>query len=478
MQDNFAVAPRRLGFRMPWTRWSREVAVFAGLAAAYFVAGKLGLQLAVVHPNATPIWAPTGLTIAAFLLVGTRCWPAIFLGAFLVNMTTQGTVLTSLGIASGNTLEGVLAAHFVRTYAGGLHLFDRPKNVFRFAVLAAGVSTTLSATIGVTTLALGGFAGWEQYTSIWITWWLGDVTGALVFAPAFILWGERPRVWRGAGQALEAVALLLGLALTGVVVFGGVLPGFGTNYPLEFLCIPFLLWAAFRFGARAAATTVLLLSAIAIWGTLQGFGPFVNGNPNKSLLLLQAFMGVASIMSLILAAAVSERRLVEAQLRQLSASDPLTGLANYRQLLSALHGEMVRVGRTEKPFALMLLDVDQLKKINDTMGHLTGSRALCRVAEVLHASCRAVDTAARFGGDEFALVLPEASEAAAWQVAQRVVERLATDPEEPAITVSIGVAIYPRDGDTVESLLNRADKALYGMKARGGGAVGLPPHAA
>ena len=252
----------------------------------------------------------------------------------------------------------------------------------------------------------------------------------------------------------------------GFTVFGGLFPSRVKNYPLEFLCFPFLIWAAFRFAQREAASAVVVLSGIAIWGTLHGFGPFVRATRNESLLLLQAFMGVTSVMTLALAALVAERSQVEERLRQLAVSDPLTGLANYRQLTYALDAEIKRFQRTERPFAVVLLDMDGLKKINDNHGHLVGSLALCRVAETLFGSCRAMDTAARFGGDEFAVVLPETDDAAAWHVARRIAERVARDGEKPPLSVSVGVAVYPRDGDSLETLLSAADRSLYESKAR------------
>ena len=445
----------------------RAGATMVGLAALYFAAAKLGLSWAFVNPSATAVWPPTGIALAAFLIFGTRVWPAIFAAAFVANLTTAGSVLTSFGIATGNTLEGVLGAYLVQRFAGGRQAFGRPRNAFRFAVLAAAVSTTVSATLGVVSLALGGFAQWADFGRIWVTWWLGDGAGSLVVVPVVLLWVENPRVeWTGR-QALEAAALLACLVLLGLLVFGGEFPAETTNYPLEFLCIPVLLWAAFRFGPRETATAILLLSVIAIGGTLRGLGPFARATQNESLLLLQAFVAVIAVTKLIVAAVVAERRRMEAHLRDLAVSDPLTGLANYRQLMVALESEIRRSQRSQRGFAVLLLDVDGLKKINDRHGHVVGSRALCRLAEVLHMSCRAVDTAARYGGDEFALVLPETDEAAARQVAARVAERLNRDVEAPRIKASFGVALFPRDGSTAEAILSGADRALYTMKASG-----------
>jgi len=170
--------------------------------------------------------------------------------------------------------------------------------------------------------------------------------------------------------------------------------------------------------------------------------------------------------SLISAFDLTERKQAESQARLLAITDPLTGLGNYRRLLDVFHAEIERSGRTGRPFAVLLLDLDGLKKINDGYGHLGGSRALCRLADVLRVHCRAIDTAARYGGDEFAVILPETTAAAAELVASRIRKRIATDGEQPAFSASIGVAIYPRDGETIEALLRTADRKLYGMKSR------------
>ncbi len=161
---------------------------------------------------------------------------------------------------------------------------------------------------------------------------------------------------------------------------------------------------------------------------------------------------------------VTKQRQVEDHLRQQAARDPLTGLANYRHLAEVLDMEVKRSERTGREFALLLFDLDGLKQINDRYGHLRGSHALCRVADVL-SFCRDIDTAARYGGDEFAVVLPETGAQAANQVAQRICDSIANDGMGPALSVSIGVAVYPQDGERIETLLHAADVAMYSMKA-------------
>ncbi|OLC98345.1 MAG: hypothetical protein AUH86_05305 [Acidobacteria bacterium 13_1_40CM_4_58_4] len=434
------------------------------VCVVYILAAKLSLRLASVHPSATPFWPPTGIAIATLLMLGPRFWPTIFLGAFLVNLTTAGTALTSLGIAVGNTSEALLASYLVTHFAGGRHAFEKTWNILRFAVYAGVLSTSVAATLGVASLALGGFAPWSQYGLLWRTWWLGDATGALVFAPFLLLWSANPRLKWSGWELLEGVGLFGSMLFTISIVFGPTFHLQMKGDPWTFLCFPFLVWAALRFGPREASAAICLLCVAEVVGTVHGYGPFAGGSTNKSLLLLQTFVAVEAMMILIFAVEVSERRRQERHAKRLAVTDSLTGLANYRLLLERIDTEIKRYGRNGQPFSVLLLDMDGLKKINDTYGHLAGSLALCRMAEVLHLSCREVDTAARYGGDEFALVLPETSSEYAGLVAERISKRLAEDTEIPRLAVSIGIAEYPGDGLTIEYILSAADHALYEAK--------------
>src|SRR2546430_6893918 len=225
--------PLRLAVRLPWAdgattnprsgdvtrpsvlqvvRGGKEVApAIVVLASVYFIAAKLGLTLATVHPSATGVWPPTGIAIAALLLVGERAWAGVFIGAFFANVTTDGSTLSSLGIAGGNTLEALVAARLVRRFARGVRAFERPQDFFKFIVLAVIASTALSATIGVSSLSLTGYADVSDFGAIWLTWWLGDAAGALVVAPALVPWGVSRQLSWNRSRPLDAARPVLAL---------------------------------------------------------------------------------------------------------------------------------------------------------------------------------------------------------------------------------------------------------------------------
>src|SRR5438477_4225923 len=300
--------------------WAMQSRRFSGLpligilAVIYFIAGKLGLMLASLHASASPVWPPAGIALAALLLLGYRAWPAIFIGAFLVNVTTAGNVATSCAIATGNTLEALAGTWLVNRVAGGRNVFDRPQGVFKFA-LAAAISTVSSPVFGVTSLGVAGFADWANYGVISLTWWLGDATGDLVFTPLALLWSVASK-WRwNKKEAAEVGALYLLLVLLSGVVFGGWLAVSARNYPIAFICGPVVIWTAFRLTRRETAAGIFILSAIAVWGTLHGFGPFVRETENQSLLAVQWWTAVLSITAMALSAGLAERRRGKEELR-------------------------------------------------------------------------------------------------------------------------------------------------------------------
>jgi diguanylate cyclase (GGDEF)-like protein/PAS domain S-box-containing protein len=640
------------------------------LTAVYFIAGKLGLSLAIVNPSASAVWPPAGIALAAFLFFGMRVWPAILVGALLVNLTTAGTWATSLIIAIGNTLEGVVGAYLVRRYASGIHAFERSYDVFKFVALAAFVSTILSATIGTTTLAITHFAAWNNYSAIWLTWWQGDAMGDILIAPPLLLWANQPRLHWTRRQMFEAPLLLLTVSLLALAGFCSWYAFPLVSDAMRVFCIPVIIWAAFRFGAREAATTSVLLSSLAIWGTLQGLGPFVDTqSPNDALLRLQLFIGVATAIGISVGVEVGERKraaralidlndvlekrvfertasltevvqalrqqiaerndaeirfrrlvdsniigfmlvdmdgrileandaflnelgytredlaqgmlrkqnltppgyhtmdewmrtrlresgycppfekayirkdgshwpvlvgvvrldtpephvvcfvidvterrraqdalqksydemehrvqertneLIEAnkalekeitlrkraeeELRNISLRDALTGLYNRRGFLAMADQQLLQALRDKREFLLFFVDVDGLKKINDSLGHARGDQALVQAGVVLQDTFRKSDIVARIGGDEFAVIASEAGAADQKIYETRLKEQLArcnTEGNFPfLVSLSMGSAIFqPKKLSTIQELMTLADQNLYASKRQPG----------
>lgn len=268
----------------------------------YFVLGKLGLSLAFLHPSVSPVWPATGFAMGVMLLLGYRFWPAIFLGAFLVNSTTQGTMITSLLIAGGNTLEGLLGAFFITKFAGGKKVLENSKNIFRFSLIAFAVSI-VSATIGVLTLAYSGFVSWNDYSYIWGTWWLGDAIGAIITLPFIIAWNEKPLPKIN----LETILIFLSTIMVPIFIFTQWSPLASYNYHIEILCVIPILWACFRLRSLGVTLSVIIVSAIAIFGTFTGFGPFAHYSPNEALIFLQIFMGPITLISLTITSLLREK---------------------------------------------------------------------------------------------------------------------------------------------------------------------------
>ena len=335
--------------RLLRSHWAIEALVVAILY--YGVAG-LSLRLALERTNASPVWPPSGIAVAAVLLLGYRVWPGILLGAFLANsvafLANQAasvltTVVVSLAIGVGNILEALVTAFLLERWVGARSPFYRTQDVFKFTA-AALLACCVASSVGPTSIFLAGIAPSLEYGTIWLTWWLGDATGILLVTPVLLTWSEAPQMRWEFHKHIEAALLFVSLVVVGRL---GLLEQ-GANYPLVFVPIPWLVWAAFRFGPREAATAAVLTSAIAVWDTVHGVGPFVGETANESLLLLQAFVSVVTVTILTMAALVAERRDAEARLRTAHATlerrvGERTGeLARLNEVLQGEIGERTR----------------------------------------------------------------------------------------------------------------------------------------
>ena len=283
-------------------RWLWRV---GGPILVYFVVCKLGLMLAIVHPSATAVWPGPGIALAAILLLGYEVWPGIFLGAFAVNLTTACSVVSSLGIAAGSTLEAVIGAYLVIRFANGRSVFRHAEGIFKFVVLACVGATSLSASVGTASLVLTGFNRGVHWQSLWLTWWLGNMAGAILVTPCLLLWSSRTEELRSRQQLASQSIAFISLLLVGAIVFGGFSSIAGQGHPLKFICIPFVVWVAFESRPRETALAVLAFSVLAMGSALHAAGG--TRIPNESLLVIQIFLSVAAMTSLLVSVTVSER---------------------------------------------------------------------------------------------------------------------------------------------------------------------------
>ncbi|OGZ72975.1 MAG: hypothetical protein A2908_00145 [Candidatus Staskawiczbacteria bacterium RIFCSPLOWO2_01_FULL_38_12b] len=293
------------------------------LFAVYFFAARFGLGISPVSGFATLVWPPTGIALVALFIFGLDLWPAIFLGAFLVNRITGAPLAGALSIGIGNAMEAVIGAYLLKRF-GFREELERLKDVLTLVIFASLFSTAISATVGVTTLLLVHIVSLSSYLKTWIAWWIGDMLGNLIVAPFLFVWlsrswfrslGDRGSSLKsGQKVTLKRIGELIGVSLAIILISTFIFSSFGRNinFPsLIYLVFPLLIWLAIRFNPKTVISLILIISAIAILGTVSGFGPFTNETASQTLLQLQLFMGALSVTMLVLASVVMERRKAE-----------------------------------------------------------------------------------------------------------------------------------------------------------------------
>jgi diguanylate cyclase (GGDEF)-like protein/PAS domain S-box-containing protein len=567
------------------------IRVSVAIAAAYLVSAKFGFMMAFTAEQVTLVWPPTGISLAAVLLLGADAWPGIFVGAFLANVTTHEPAAIALAIAAGNTLEAILAGWLIHRYLEIRFSGGWLRSTLGIIVFGAVVSTIVSATIGVVSLCAGGLQPWSAFATLWRTWWLGDATGDVILAPAILAFGARPRAitWR---NGVEIGALLTGLLSVTVIVFTHKLDG-ASQYPLEYLVFPFLIWAAIRFGIAGAACANILASVVAIWGTVRAFGPYAASHGEERLMLLQIFLCVLASSGLLLGATVSDQEaarvrragMLEAALDCIVSIDRLgriiefnpaaertfghsrddavgrdfaellmpehlrdfhrraitrhsrlgdPGLLGRRFETTAIRADgaefpielsLSRVPTTGPPvftafvrditeqkrmvkqlafrathdgltnvlnnaafmerltlaarqanvggrqdIAILFVDLNKFKAINDRYGHVVGDRLLIAIARRLRAAVRPSDSVARLGGDEFAVLLEHVShqhdvDAVVQRVQRAIDQPFNVDGHEIQASASVGIARASEHGPRPQDLLRAADLSMYQVKS-------------
>jgi signal transduction histidine kinase len=285
----------------------------AAVALLYVAAGRFGLQLDAVSGFATLVWPPSGIALAALLLLGPRFWPGVAIGAFVVNAWTGAAIPVAIGISLGNTLEALVGAAALRRINGFRRSLDRVGDVVGLVVLSGILAGAIAATIGVASLVLGGEVSPNSIGTIWSTWWLGDLIGILVVAPLIVTWASRDGLRVRREQWLEAMAMAAVLVGLCIFIFAAPPPAVGSRFWQPYMLAPVLVWAAVRFGPRGTTAAIALVSALAVGYTMRGTGPFAAGPVHDDLLFLQTFMALVAITYLVLAAAIAERKRTELQ---------------------------------------------------------------------------------------------------------------------------------------------------------------------
>ena len=573
------------------------------VALAYFATGKLGLLIPYVGSHVSLIWLPTGISVAALMRWGYGCWPAIYIGAFLVNFTVSGSILLSASIAVGNTLAPLAATWILKRFEFSNHL-NRAHDVL-LMVAAAALGMLLSATGGVASLIWLDNLPLETVPLAWNIWWIGDAVGVLLVLPFLLniskaelirLWDQRTvyLLWCGVASLLEWA------------IFHYVTHASGQFMLLAFIVLPLVIWSAMRFGITGASLAVLGLSMIAVWSTFDMQGPFYQMDTHQGIFALWVFMSTLALVALMITVLqserlqsevamrnseaqlravidgaldaivtidesghlvefnpaaerifgytreqvvgrplaeviipqsmrsahslghrrfvatgekhifdrrleltamradgsefpveltitslrdkglplvtgfirdISERKQAEQEIRNLAFFDSLTGLPNRRLLIDRLQQAFATSARSRSYGAVLFIDLDNFKSLNDTRGHDMGDLLLVEVAQRLRQCVRAEDTVSRLGGDEFVVVLEDLSVDLQQAIAQAkaVSEKISEVVNHPYRlqeiehhhSCSIGIGFFCGNDMPIDELMKRSDTAMYQAKAAG-----------
>jgi len=308
-----AVENVRIPPRVVWKYLVQITIVFL----AYFAAGKLGQATANIRSsNLGPVWPAYGIALAALLLYGYRVWVGIAAAAFLVAFLSAVPHVAAVGQAAGATLAALIGAFLLRRIAKFDSSLSRLRDALALIVLGALGSAMVSASIGVSTLYAAHVRAYTGIGSAWLIYWLGDSTGVLLVTPLVLTAPNLLRI-RTRVRIAEFAALLLLLTLVCIIVVGD-LPLIPVKlHFLAFAVLPFVIWAAIRFGVSGAAMSTLIVSAIATVATAFGFGPFAQNTSFTNAVLLDVFFAVLSVSGLTLAAVIAEREKAESERERL-----------------------------------------------------------------------------------------------------------------------------------------------------------------
>ncbi len=428
------------------------------IAGAYFLSAKLGLQFAFLKGNVTLIWPPSGIALASVLLMGYGAIPGLIIGAFIATYSTGTSFLFALISAIGNPLAVIIPFYLIKRFTSFRPQLDKLNSVLSLLVFGALVGPLFSATVGSFGILISGLGSWSNIIETWIKWWLGDAMGVIVFAPFLLTWFSHSRTKFQHKKILEGSLIFGLLVFLDYVVFGNKLTS-EISYSLSYLIFPLAIWAAMRIDSRGVSTINLVAMSISVWGTVHGFGPFINSTLQSSLIYMSSTITIF-ITALILSGAIAEQKTMEDRLINLSNHDYLTGL--YNRLF--FDEETKRLNNSRQfPISVIMGDVNHLKRVNDTLGHDQGDQVLKNVAALFNKVFRTEDIVARLSGDEFAILLPNTNLPSLKIIMKRVHSEISVfnqAHQKLPIHLSFGYCRAHKK-NKIEDCLKKADKLMY-----------------
>jgi len=461
--------------KIPTSAATGRFLLIAGLTALFYaLAARLSLFLSLyIVDVVAAVWLAAGVGAAASLRFGLAGVLGVFLGSFAVVssqlLPPEDALRIAVGAAAGAWLIGYLP-RYLQPFSPTL---DYVSSVGKFALIAAPLGCAVSALVGVSSLYFfNDMPGGMYLRALWV-WWLGDLLGVFLIAPLLLTGLNNEMLPRGYAARIEGLLMLLGMFVLTLLMMRYAQP-LRASEVVIFVLLPFVLWSALRFSATVTSLAILLAGVIAIGVVVSTEGSIGSTVEARDVFALQVSLITLALGGLFVSAALTERRYSEMRLDMLANHDPLTGLPNRAYFQDFLGHALARAQREQYQLSLLFIDLDRFKNINDSQGHEVGDQVLRIVANRLEEQLRADDFVARLGGDEFAVILTHPPTPRA---ASRVAQKLSLALSEPfklkqrryAIGASIGISVYPDDGEDANTLLRQADLAMYQAKQRKSG---------
>jgi len=443
------------------------------LVVLYCVIGSLGMMMAIQPGNVTPIYPAAGLAWALAILYKKQAYPIVFAGGMLTNLipifswdTIVYSLATGISIGIGEVLSVIIANRILTYFSQHSFEFTAPKEILSFSIVAT--FWIVSPTVGVTSLYLGGYIEQNVYTATWLTWWLGDSIGILLTTPVLLIAHRQHQKGRmvtfnwGHFLASLSIALVLSLII------------FNQQYPTTFLLTLTCLLCAFWLGQSSVMLINLVIATIATYATLTNSGPLIIGKATSNLLMLQLFIAVNVIASLLFWGKILHIKILGQKLSKAkfeARKDSLTNILNRRGFKEIASVNFNSSRRNDESASLLMFDIDNFKEVNDTHGHDVGDEVLVHLTEQVKHCIRAGDVFGRIGGEEFAILLSNATGNQAIDLSNRICKRVASQNANTVagpitVTISLGVTDIKAE-ETLDEALHRADDLLYDAKAQG-----------